>query len=84
MPTGFEPATTGSTVRYSSQLSYGPFLVILHPQGVERPMHKATRFASQRVATTYAYRHKGHQSRTQLASQGAMGCMTLWMGKGVS
>ncbi len=23
-PTGFEPATTGSTVRYSSQLSYGP------------------------------------------------------------
>ena len=23
-PTGFEPATTGSTVRYSNQLSYGP------------------------------------------------------------
>ena len=25
-PTGFEPATTGSTVRYSNQLSYGPGL----------------------------------------------------------
>jgi hypothetical protein len=25
-PTGFEPATTGSTVRYSNQLSYGPSL----------------------------------------------------------
>ena len=24
--TGLEPATTGSTVRYSNQLSYGPFL----------------------------------------------------------
>ena len=24
-PTGFEPATTGSTVRYSNQLSYGPY-----------------------------------------------------------
>lgn len=23
-PTGFEPATTGLTVRYSNQLSYGP------------------------------------------------------------
>ena len=23
-PTGFEPATSGSTVRYSNQLSYGP------------------------------------------------------------
>jgi hypothetical protein len=23
-PTGLEPATTGSTVRYSNQLSYGP------------------------------------------------------------
>ena len=23
-PTGFEPATTGSTIRYSNQLSYGP------------------------------------------------------------
>ncbi len=27
-PTGFEPATTGSTVRYSSQLSYGPKKVL--------------------------------------------------------
>ena len=26
-PTGFEPATPGSTVRYSSQLSYGPATV---------------------------------------------------------
>ena len=25
-PTGLEPATTGSTVRYSNQLSYGPQL----------------------------------------------------------
>ena len=25
-PTGLEPATTGSTVRYSNQLSYGPSL----------------------------------------------------------
>ena len=25
-PTGLEPATTGSTVRYSNQLSYGPLL----------------------------------------------------------
>ena len=25
-PTGLEPATTGSTVRYSNQLSYGPWM----------------------------------------------------------
>ena len=40
-PTGLEPATPGSTVRYSNQLSYGPPIeerILWHPQRGSKPI----------------------------------------------
>ena len=37
--TGLEPATTGSTVRDSNQLSYTPELLELHPHGPKPPSY---------------------------------------------
>ena len=39
-PTGFEPATTGVTSRYSNQLSYGPWLY--RPPGTAAPTARRT------------------------------------------
>ncbi len=46
-PTGFEPATSGSTVRCSNQLSYGPWVL---PQSANRPA-KANCFQLAKLGT---------------------------------